>query len=198
MPMTLSAELALRAPAPDFRLPATDGRTYSLKDVSGGKGTVIVFICNHCPYVKAVIGRLVADARLLMGEGVGFAAISSNDAASYPEDSFPKMGEFASRARFPVSLPARRDAGRRARLRRRVHARLLRLRPGLETPIPRPARRGPHGAAAARRATRASRSDAFNRRRRRCAGEPGSLDRLLDQVEGRVGPSGCEGPRPCS
>jgi peroxiredoxin len=95
------AELALNAVAPDFRLPATDGRTYALKDVAGEKGTVIVFICNHCPYVKAVIGRLVADARLLMGEGVGFAAISSNDAASYPEDSFPKMGEFARKHDFP-------------------------------------------------------------------------------------------------
>src|SRR5579871_5805150 len=88
-------ELALGASAPAFSLPATDGRTYALKDVAGAKGTVIVFICNHCPYVKAVIGRLVADARTLMAEGVGFAAISSNDAASYPEDSFPKMREFA-------------------------------------------------------------------------------------------------------
>src|ERR1700733_4312756 len=52
------------------------------------KGTVIVFVCNQCPYVKAVIGRLTANARLLMGEGVGFAAICSNDAASYPGDSF--------------------------------------------------------------------------------------------------------------
>jgi peroxiredoxin len=99
--MTVSAELALGAPAADFRLPATDGRTYALKDVSGEKGTVIVFICNHCPYVKAVIGRLVADARVLMGESVGFAAICSNDAASYPEDSFAKMGEFARKHDFP-------------------------------------------------------------------------------------------------
>jgi peroxiredoxin len=94
-------EIELDASAPDFRLPATDGRTYALKDVAGPKGTVIVFICNHCPYVKAVIGRLTADARALMGEGVGFAAISSNDAASYPEDSFPKMGEFAKKHDFP-------------------------------------------------------------------------------------------------
>ena len=72
-------ELALGARAPDFRLPATDGRTYALGDVAGHNGTVVVFICNHCPYVKAVIGRLTADARLLMSEGVGFAAISSND-----------------------------------------------------------------------------------------------------------------------
>jgi peroxiredoxin len=94
-------EIALDARAPDFRLPATDGRTYALKDIAGEKGTVIVFICNHCPYVKAVIGRLVADARLLMGEGVGFAAICSNDAGGYPEDSFPKMGEFAKTHDFP-------------------------------------------------------------------------------------------------
>jgi peroxiredoxin len=94
-------EMALGARAPDFRLPASDGRTYALKDVSGEKGTVIVFICNHCPYVKAVIGRLTADARLLIAEGVGFAAISSNDAASYPEDSFPKMREFALAHDFP-------------------------------------------------------------------------------------------------
>ena len=75
--------------------------SYALKDIAGEKGTVIVFICNHCPYVKAVIGRLAADARVLMGEGVGFAAISSNDAASYPEDSFAKMGEFARKHDFP-------------------------------------------------------------------------------------------------
>jgi peroxiredoxin len=94
-------EMALGATAPVFSLPATDGRTYALKDVAGPKGAVIVFICNHCPYVKAVIGRLTADARLLISEGVGFAAISSNDAASYPEDSFPKMREFASAHDFP-------------------------------------------------------------------------------------------------
>jgi peroxiredoxin len=94
-------EIALDAKAPDFRLPATDGRTYALKDVAGENGAVIVFICNHCPYVKAVIGRLVADARLLMGEGLGFAAICSNDAVSYPEDSFAKMREFAERHDFP-------------------------------------------------------------------------------------------------
>ena len=94
-------EMALGARAPDFRLPATDGRTYALKDAAGENGAVIVFICNHCPYVKAVIGRLTADARALMAEGVGFAAISSNDAASYPEDSFPKMREFALAHDFP-------------------------------------------------------------------------------------------------
>ena len=93
--------IAFDIPAPDFRLPAIDGKTYALRDIAGEKGTVVVFICNHCPYVKAVIGRLVADARLLLGEGVGFAAICSNDAASYPEDSFPKMRDFARAHDFP-------------------------------------------------------------------------------------------------
>ncbi len=99
--MATSTEIALGAGAADFQLPATDGRTYALEDVVGKKGTVIVFICNHCPYVKAVIGRLVADARLLMPEGVGFAAICSNDAVNYPEDSFANMREFAKRHDFP-------------------------------------------------------------------------------------------------
>jgi peroxiredoxin len=88
-------------PAPDFRLPATGGRTYEFADVAGPKGTVIVFICNHCPYVKAVIDRMVADARTLLGEGFGFAAICSNDAKSYPEDSFANMQRFAKSHRFP-------------------------------------------------------------------------------------------------
>jgi peroxiredoxin len=91
----------LGMPAADFRLPATDGGTYTLDDVAGEKGTVIVFICNHCPYVIAVIDRLVADARVLMAERIGFAAICSNDATYYPEDSFDHMKRFAKRHEFP-------------------------------------------------------------------------------------------------
>jgi len=101
------ADIDLGAPAPDFRLPATDGKTYALRDVAGERATVIVFICNHCPYVKAVIDRLVADARLLIREGVGFAAICSNDAQNYPEDSFEKMRDFARAHEFP--FPYLRD-----------------------------------------------------------------------------------------
>jgi peroxiredoxin len=96
-----ATKIILDTLAPDFSLPATDGRTYVLKDVTGEKGTVIVFICNHCPYVKAVIDRLVADARLLLLEGVGFAAICSNDATDYPEDSFANMKRFARAHNFP-------------------------------------------------------------------------------------------------
>jgi peroxiredoxin len=87
--------------APAFRLPATDGKTYALDDITGHQGTVIVFICNHCPYVKAVIDRLVTDAKVLMAEGIGFAAICSNDTKAYPEDSFANMQRFAKMHGFP-------------------------------------------------------------------------------------------------
>jgi len=81
--------------APDFRLPATDGHTYRFADIRSENGTVIVFICNHCPYVIAVIDRLVTDARTLIDAGIGVAAICSNDANAYPNDSFDKMVAFA-------------------------------------------------------------------------------------------------------
>ena len=81
--------------APDFDLPSTDGKRYTLDDIRGSKGTLIVFICNHCPYVKAVIDRLVRDAKALQDLGIGIAAICSNDADAYPQDSFDKMKEFA-------------------------------------------------------------------------------------------------------
>jgi peroxiredoxin len=91
----------LDTPAIDFRLPATDGRAYALADVAGKKGTVVVFICNHCPYVKAVIDRLAADARTLIAEGIGVGAICSNDAEDYPEDSFDNMRRFAKAHDLP-------------------------------------------------------------------------------------------------
>jgi peroxiredoxin len=96
-----AASTVLGAPAPDFRLPATDGKSYALQDIAGPKGTVIVFICNHCPYVKAVIDRVVQDGKVLMAEGIGFAAICSNDAKAYPEDSFADMQRFAMAHGFP-------------------------------------------------------------------------------------------------
>jgi peroxiredoxin len=95
------AETAFGTAAPAFALPGTDGRTYTLDDIAGPNGTVIAFICNHCPYVKAVVDRLVADARLLQAEGIGVAAICCNDARLYPDDSFDKMREFARLHGFP-------------------------------------------------------------------------------------------------
>jgi peroxiredoxin len=94
--------------APDFRLPATDGKIYSLADVRGEKGTLITFICNHCPYVKAVIGRLVRDANELKPLGINTVAICSNDADNYPDDSFDNMKLFASRHSF--TFPYLHDA----------------------------------------------------------------------------------------
>src|SRR6266511_5188293 len=111
MAMT-ATQVTLDTPAAEFRLPAIDGKTYALDDLAGPKGTVIVFICNHCPYVKAVIDRMVADARTLLGEGFGFAAICSNDAKSYPEDSFANMQRFAKSHRFP--FPYLHDEGQAA------------------------------------------------------------------------------------
>ncbi|MEX0860093.1 MAG: thioredoxin family protein [Cucumibacter sp.] len=99
MPVSAQAP-KLGIAAPQFKLPATDGKSYALADIMGAKGAVVVFICNHCPYVKAVIDRLVADAKILAAEGIGFAAICSNDAKNYPEDSFDKMKAFATKHRF--------------------------------------------------------------------------------------------------
>lgn len=87
--------------AVDARLPATDGRTYSVLDLSGPNGLVVVFICNHCPYVKAVIARIVRDAIDLEAHGIGFVAINANDAEAYPEDSFENMKRFASQHALP-------------------------------------------------------------------------------------------------
>jgi peroxiredoxin len=81
--------------ARDFALEGVDGKTYSLADVRGPKGTLVVFICNHCPYVRAVIGRLVDEANALKAIGIGTIAINSNDTQSYPEDSFDNMKVFA-------------------------------------------------------------------------------------------------------
>src|SRR3954471_23376772 len=94
-------DTTFNTPAPAFSLPATDGRSYTLDDIAGPNGAVIVFICNHCPYVKAVVDRLVADAKVLMAEGIGVAAICSNDARTHPDDSFDKMKLFAVQHGFP-------------------------------------------------------------------------------------------------
>jgi peroxiredoxin len=98
---TLGTAPHLGVKAPPFSLPATDGRTYSLDDVAGQNGTVVAFICNHCPYVRAVVGRMVADARTLAADGFGFVAISANDPVSHPEDSPANMKVFAEKHGFP-------------------------------------------------------------------------------------------------
>jgi len=86
--------------APEFALPGTDGKTHSLSDVAGPNGTLVMFICNHCPYVMAIIDRLVRDAKELQGLGIGIVAISSNDVVNYPEDGFEHMKILASEHDF--------------------------------------------------------------------------------------------------
>ena len=87
-------------PAPDFSLPATDGKTYALSDIKGPNGALIMFICNHCPYVLAILDRMVRDAKDLQALGIGVAAICSNDATNYPQDGFPEMKKMAERQGF--------------------------------------------------------------------------------------------------
>jgi peroxiredoxin len=97
--------------APGFRLPATDGRTYDLADLKGPKGTVIVFMCNHCPYVKAIVDRLIRDAADLKAVGVNLVAICANDPVSHPEDDLPQMRSWAEAKRFP--FPYLHDASQK-------------------------------------------------------------------------------------
>ena len=89
------------AEAPDFILPGVDGREWSLRQCAGEKGLLVMFICNHCPYVKAVIDRIVRDAGDLAQLGVNSVAIMSNDPAEYTEDSFENMQQIAGRLKFP-------------------------------------------------------------------------------------------------
>src|SRR5262249_38982235 len=86
--------------AVDATLPGVDGNKHSIFGMKGENGLVVAFICNHCPYVKAVIERIVRDARDLVPHGIGFVAISANDAAHYPQDSFDNMRLFATKHGF--------------------------------------------------------------------------------------------------
>ncbi len=101
MALTTPAVCDFGAAAPHFSLPATDGRTYALSDISGPKGALILFICNHCPYVKAILDRIVRDGTELQAMGVGVAAICANDAQDYPADSFENMARLARQHAFP-------------------------------------------------------------------------------------------------
>jgi len=82
-------------PAVDFSLPDVDGRLWSLADCRGERGTLVMFICNHCPYVKAICDALVRDVEALEKLGVRAVGIMPNDYSSYPEDAPERMREFA-------------------------------------------------------------------------------------------------------
>jgi len=88
-------------PAPDFRLRGVDDREWTLADCRGARATLVMFICNHCPYVKASIDRIVAACNELAPLGMQAVAIMPNDVATYPEDSFDNMQRFAEAHEFP-------------------------------------------------------------------------------------------------
>ncbi len=93
------ADIGWKAAA--FRLKGVDGQHHTLKQLAGPRGTVVVFMCNHCPYVKGIMPRLIRDARELQLLGVNVVAINSNDARSYPDDSFANMKRFAQEWKLP-------------------------------------------------------------------------------------------------
>lgn len=102
-------------PAIDFKLKGIDGKTYTLKDIQGPNGALVMFICNHCPYVKAVAERLVRDVAELQKQGIGAIAIMSNDTQTYPEDSFENMKKFAAQHQFtfPYVIDETQDIARK-------------------------------------------------------------------------------------
>ena len=93
--------------APNFTLPGTDGRTHALDSLKGPHATIVVFSCNHCPYVILNEDRLISVFKDYAAKGVGMAAVNSNDAVKYPDDSFTEMKKRASEKKFP--FPYLRD-----------------------------------------------------------------------------------------
>ena len=88
-------------PAVDFALPGVDGKVWTLEQCRGPKGLLVMFICNHCPYVKAVLDRIIRDTDELRRFGINSVAIMSNDPTEYPEDSFHNMQKLARERAFP-------------------------------------------------------------------------------------------------
>ena len=101
MPALVPPVCDFDTPVVDFDLPGTDGQHHTLADVRGPRGTLVMFICNHCPYVLAVLDRIIRDARDLQALGVGVVAISANDAVAYPQDGPAAMAEMAKARGFP-------------------------------------------------------------------------------------------------
>ena len=100
MALTTTPEAALGSACPDFSLPGVDGREHSRGELSGARAALIMFICNHCPYVQAIEDRLIALGRFCQAKGVKIIAISANDGDRYPADSFPKMKERAAEKNY--------------------------------------------------------------------------------------------------
>ncbi len=88
-------------PAVDFALPGVDGKVWTLQDCQGENGLLVMFICNHCPYVKAIRDRIVRDTKELRQHGINSVAIMANDPTQYAEDSFENMQKVAAEYGFP-------------------------------------------------------------------------------------------------
>lgn len=100
--------------APDFKLKNVDGRNLTLADIRGENGTLIMFICNHCPYVKGIADRLPSTVQKLRELGIGVAAISANDFIAYPDDSYENMQKFAKdhSFTFPYMIDETQDVAK--------------------------------------------------------------------------------------
>lgn len=101
MAETPSTMLKLGTQAPEFELPDPDGNKISLEDFDDKEALVVIFMCNHCPYVKHIRGKLAEVAREYQKRGVGFVGINSNDIENYPDDRPEKMKEVAEQVGFP-------------------------------------------------------------------------------------------------
>lgn len=101
MALTFTPFAELGTDCPSFTLPAVDGKTYSLNDFVNGKPLVVMFICNHCPYVQAIEERLIQLGNDLKKDSINVVAICSNDAADHPEDSFENLQKRAKEKNYP-------------------------------------------------------------------------------------------------
>lgn len=87
--------------AAPFQLPGVDGALHTVESARGPKGLLVMFICNHCPYVQKQLDRIISDVQVLKAEGIGAIAVMSNDVHEYPDDSFDNMRVLAQRKAFP-------------------------------------------------------------------------------------------------
>jgi peroxiredoxin len=102
MARTPTVQLELGFKAPEFNLPdVVSGKQTSFQNIKGEKGTVVMFICNHCPFVVHVLDELIRLGNDYKATGIGFVAISANDVSNYPDDSPDKMKKLAEESRFP-------------------------------------------------------------------------------------------------
>ena len=137
MVLTPSTMLALGTQAPGFALPDATGKWISLSDFADAPTTVVVFMCNHCPYVKHLKKALASFVREYQARQVAVIGINSNDIGAYPDDHPKQMMKDAMEFGLHLPVPRRRDAGGGQSLPCRVHTRFLCFRSGLEASLPR-------------------------------------------------------------